>query len=107
MLQGVSLVADEGLGSDHSFQNEPIRGVPDSFTTGTPKLVNWACEAAEEAFWTYGYGSTEERAAFLEEVASQIDARGAEIIAMGMKEIRTVAGVCRSYQKRCVFGSSP
>ena len=54
MLKGVSLVVGEWLGSDHSFQNEPISGVPDSFAAGggTPELVNWACEAAEEAFWT-------------------------------------------------------
>ena len=86
MLKGVSLVAGEWLGSNHSFQNEPISGVPDSFASGTPELVKLACETAEEAFRTYGYSSAEERAVFLEEVASQIDARGAEITAMGMKE---------------------
>lgn len=86
MLKGVSLVAGEWLGSDQSFQNEPISGAPDNFAAGTPELVNRACEAAEEAFGTYGYSSADQRAAFLEEVASQIDARGAEITAMGMKE---------------------
>ncbi|WP_299724083.1 aldehyde dehydrogenase (NADP(+)) [uncultured Tateyamaria sp.] len=86
MLKGASLVAGEWLGSDQTFQNEPTNGAPDSFAAGTPELINRACDAAEEAFWTYGYSSADERAAFLQEAAAQIEARGADITAMGMKE---------------------
>lgn len=86
MFEGTSLVAGEWLGSEQTFQNEPKSGSPDSFAAGTPDLINRACEAAEEAFWSYGYSSIDQRAAFLEEVAAQIDARGADITAIGTRE---------------------
>lgn len=86
MFEGKSLVAGEWLGSEQTFQNEPKSGSPDSFAAGTPDLVNRACEAAEKAFWSYGYCSIDQRAAFLEEVAAQIDARGANITAIGTRE---------------------
>ncbi|MDA8747108.1 aldehyde dehydrogenase (NADP(+)) [Litoreibacter sp.] len=86
MLKGASLVAGEWLGSDQTFQNEPTNGAPDRFASGTPDMIDRACTAAEEAFWSYGYSSTDQRAAFLEAVATQIDAHGAEITAIGIKE---------------------
>jgi 2,5-dioxopentanoate dehydrogenase len=79
MLKGASLVAGEWLGSDQTFQNEPTSGAPDSFAAGTPGMIERACTAAEEAFWNYGYSTTGQRAAFLEAVATQIDARGVEM----------------------------
>lgn len=75
MLKGVSLVAGDWIGSDRTLCNEPIDRAPDSFAAGTPELINRACQAAEDVFWTYGYGSADERAALLNEVATQIDAR--------------------------------
>jgi NADP-dependent aldehyde dehydrogenase len=86
MFKGGSLVAGEWLGSEQTFQNEPKSGAPDSFSIGTPDMINRACEAAEQAFWSYGYSSADNRAAFLEEAAAQIDARGAEITAIGIRE---------------------
>ena len=86
MFKNVSLVAGKWLGSDQKFQNEPVSGLADSFAIGTVEMVNLACEAAEEAFWSYGYSTADERARFLEEVANQIDARGTEITKTGMKE---------------------
>ena len=86
MLKNISLVAGKWIASDQKFQNEPVSGVADSFAIGTIEMVNLACEAAEEAFWTFGYSTADERATFLEEVATQIDARGAEITKIGMKE---------------------
>ena len=86
MLKNVSLVAGKWLGSDQKYQNEPVSGLADSFAIGTVEMVNLACEAAEEAFWSYGYSTADERARFLEEVANQIDARGTEITKTGMKE---------------------
>lgn len=86
MLKSVSLVAGQWIGSNETFTNEPVTGAPDSFAQGTAEMVDQACAAAEEAFWSYGYSSAEDRAAFLEEVATEIDARGSEITAMGMKE---------------------
>ena len=42
--------------------------------------------AAEEAFWSYGYSSREERAAFLEAIADEIEARGDAITDIGSRE---------------------
>tara|TARA_B100000780_G_scaffold256977_1_gene206492 strand:+ start:9087 stop:10601 length:1515 start_codon:yes stop_codon:yes gene_type:complete len=86
MFKNVSLIAGKWLGSDQKYQNEPVSGLADSFAIGTVEMVNLACEAAEEAFWSYGYSTADERASFLEEVANQIDARGTEITKTGMKE---------------------
>ena len=86
MLKGEHLSAGEWVGGSETFTNEPVSGAADSFARGTVELVNRAVEAAEEAFWSYGYSSRASRAAFLREIAIEIDARGDEITAMGMKE---------------------
>lgn len=86
MLTSKHLIAGQWVGSDQTFTNEPVSGTPDSFAVGTPELVNQAVEAAEEAFWSYGYSSRASRAAFLRKIGQEIEARGAEITAMGMKE---------------------
>jgi len=86
MFKGISLIAGEWVGSDRTFHNEPVIGPPDEFAMGTIDMVETACKAAEEAFWSFGYSSAERRATFLQEVATQIDARGADITKIGMKE---------------------
>ncbi len=86
MVRSQSLVAGEWLASDEVLQNEPVTGTADRFSAGTPEMISKACEAAEEAFWSYGYSSRAERAAFLRAAASQIEALGDDISAMGMKE---------------------
>ncbi|WP_108887812.1 aldehyde dehydrogenase (NADP(+)), partial [Pseudoprimorskyibacter insulae] len=48
--------------------------------------VNRACEAAEEAFWSYGYSTRAERAAFLNAIADEIEARGDAITQIGTQE---------------------
>lgn len=86
MLTGKHLIAGEWVGSDQSFTNEPVTGEADSFAVGTPELVDRAVMAAEEAFWTFGYSSRAERASLLRTIAEEIDARGEEITAIGIKE---------------------
>ena len=86
MLNGNSLVAGEWLGSEARFENAPLDGPSDSFSKGTPELVNLACEKAEEAFWSYGYSTAATRADFLRVVAEEIDARGAAITEVGQRE---------------------
>ncbi len=86
MLQGKHLIAGQWVGGGATFTNMPVTGEADVFATGTPEHVNAAARAAEEAFWSYGYSSRAERAAFLRRIAEEIDARGAEITAMGVKE---------------------
>lgn len=86
MLKGTHLIAGNWVGAEQTFSNEPINGNPDNFAAGTPDLVDQACQAAEEAFWSYGYSTRAERATFLRAIADEIEARGAEITAMGCKE---------------------
>lgn len=86
MLKHMHLIAGQWIGSDDTFENEPVLGNADSFPIGTVELVNQAARAAEEAFWTYGYSSRATRAAFLRKIADEIEARGAEITAQGVKE---------------------
>jgi alpha-ketoglutaric semialdehyde dehydrogenase len=87
MIQkGTHLIAGQWVGGDATFTNEPVGGTPDRFATGTPELVDQACRAAEEAFWSYGYSTRAERATFLRAIADEIDARGDAITAMGCKE---------------------
>lgn len=86
MLKGQHLIAGEWVGSDQTFANMPVSGPADNFAVGTPELVNAAAKAAEEAFWSFGYSSRASRAKFLRSIASNIDARGDDITAMGVKE---------------------
>ena len=83
---GKNLVAGDRIESEHSFFSAPVRGVAQRFCAGSPDMVDRACQAAEEAFQTYGYSSRTDRAAFLRAIADEIDARGAEITDVGTAE---------------------
>ncbi|NVO29455.1 aldehyde dehydrogenase family protein, partial [Donghicola sp. C2-DW-16] len=83
---GKHLIAGEWVGSDKVFVSEPAHGTAFEYSVGTPELVDQACAAAEEAFWEFGYSSREERAAFLEAIAEEIDARGDLITEIGCSE---------------------
>ena len=50
-------------------------------------MVNRACEAAEDASWSYSYSNADQRAVFLEEIDSLIDYFGSAITANGSKEM--------------------
>ena len=86
MLHGKHYLAGQWVGASQTFANMPVDGAPDHFAAGTPALVDDAVQAAEEAFWSYSALSRQERAAFLRAIASQIEARGDAITAMGVKE---------------------
>ena len=83
---GKNLIAGKWEAGEATFQSEPAQGPAHAFSVGTPAFVDAACKAAEEAFWTYGYSSREDRAAFLNTIADKIDARGAEITQIGCEE---------------------
>ncbi|SFG92769.1 Aldehyde dehydrogenase family protein [Palleronia marisminoris] len=83
---GKHLVAGEWVASDRTFRSEPATGDAHDFSVGTPERVDRACEAAEDAFPTYANTSREERAAFLDAIADEIEARGDAITAIGTSE---------------------
>ena len=84
--KGKHLVAGEWLDGQGTFASTPAHGLSHDFAVGTVELVNRACEAAEEAFWTYGNSSRAERAAFLRAIADEIEARAEAITAIGSQE---------------------
>ncbi|KMK67114.1 aldehyde dehydrogenase (NADP(+)) [Puniceibacterium sp. IMCC21224] len=83
---GKHLIAGEWLASGQSFESEPANGPAHAFSVGSVDLVNQACEAAEDAFWTYGYTTRAERAAFLDAIADEIEARADAITEIGSQE---------------------
>ncbi len=86
MAQGNHLIAGAWRDGAARFSSSPASGAPASYAQGDADLVDAACQAAEEAFWSYSATSREQRAAFLEAIAEEIDARGAEITATGVAE---------------------
>lgn len=86
MPHGKQLVAGHWVASEDTFSSEPAAGTAHTFSIGTPEQVDAACQAAEEAFWTYGYSSSKERAQFLNAIADEIEARADAITEIGMAE---------------------
>ncbi|WP_112832905.1 aldehyde dehydrogenase (NADP(+)) [Ensifer sp.] len=84
--KGKHLVAGEWLDGQGTFASTPAHGPSHDFAVGTVELVNRACEAAEEAFLSYGYASRAERAAFLRAIADEIEARAEAITEIGSQE---------------------
>jgi 2,5-dioxopentanoate dehydrogenase len=83
---GKHLIAGEWVGSADVFQSAPASGQAYAFSVGTVDLVDRACDAAEQAFWTYGYTTRGERAAFLNAIADEIEARADAITEIGTSE---------------------
>ena len=83
---GKHLIAGEWISGRESFATVPVHGPAYNFSVGTPELVNQACSAAEEAFWSYGYITRKERAVFLNSIADEIEARAEAITEIGTQE---------------------
>ncbi len=83
---GKHLIAGEWVGGGATFTSEPAQGPAHDFSIGTVDLVDRAAQAAEQAFWTYGYATRQERAAFLDAIADEIEARAEAITEIGSQE---------------------
>lgn len=83
---GKHLIAGEWIGGEQTFMSTPAHGPAHSFAVGTVELVDRACQAAEQAFWSYAATTREERAAFLEAIAEEIEARAEAITEIGTQE---------------------
>lgn len=83
---GKHLIAGDWVKTDSSFKSSPANGPAHEFCSGHPDLVDQAAQAAEDAFWSYGYSSREDRAAFLEAIADEIEARADVITEIGAQE---------------------
>jgi 2,5-dioxopentanoate dehydrogenase len=83
---GKHLVSGAWLEGEGMFMSEPATGPAHAFQVGTVALIDQACRSAEDAFWSYGYSSRQQRAAFLEAIADEIEARAAAITEIGTRE---------------------
>lgn len=83
---GKHLIAGEWVAGSATFDSDPAHGAAHSFSVGTPQMIDDACVAAEDAFWSYGSSSREVRAAFLNAIADQIEARAKQITEIGTQE---------------------
>ena len=86
MLTGKHLIAGEWIGAAQTFQSSPAHGPARSFAAGTPGHADAACEAAEAAFPAFANTTRSARAGLLNRIATEIDARGAEITEIGTQE---------------------
>lgn len=89
---GRHLIAGEWVGGTTTFLSDPASGEARPYALGGAPEIDRAARAAEEAFRVYGWTSREERAAFLEAIADAIEARGADITAIGAAETGLPAG---------------
>jgi alpha-ketoglutaric semialdehyde dehydrogenase len=83
---GQHFIAGALVATEAQFSSAPAHGPAHAFSVGTPALVDEACRAAEEAFWSFGYSSREDRAVFLEAIADEIEARADAITEIGSQE---------------------
>jgi NADP-dependent aldehyde dehydrogenase len=83
---GKHLIAGEWVVGESFFESDPASGSAHSFSVGTPAHVESACQAAEEAFTSFGYSSRSERAEFLNTIADEIEARAEIITQIGSEE---------------------
>ncbi|TNJ47782.1 aldehyde dehydrogenase (NADP(+)) [Phaeobacter sp. B1627] len=83
---GNHLIAGEWIASAERFTSDPVTGAGIDVAAGGATEVDQAVRAAEAAFAAYGWTTREERAGFLEAIADEIEARGADITRLGMAE---------------------
>lgn len=86
MLSGKHLIAGEWVGGGETFTSAPASGEGQIFASGGAAEVERAVAAAEAAFWSYSALTRAERAAFLNRIADEIEARGADLTAIGTAE---------------------
>ena len=83
---GKHLIAGEWVAGTSTFASTPAHGPAHDYSVGTPELVDRAVQAAEDAFDAYAATSRGARADFLDAIAEEIEARGAEITEIGTQE---------------------
>jgi len=84
---GKNLVGGSWKSSARTFVSSPVDGgKAHHYSSATVESVDAAAQAAEEAFWSFGYSARETRANFLERIADEIENRGEEITDIGCQE---------------------
>lgn len=84
--RGRHLIAGDWVKGEGTFSSRPASGPSHRFSKGTAELVDRACRAAEEAFADFADATRGDRAAFLNAIADEIEARADAITEIGMQE---------------------
>lgn len=85
-MRGQHLIAGTWVSGPERFCNTPVSGAPDSVCIGLPEHVDQAVAAAEAAFDGFAALRREQRATFLRAIADEIEARGAALTEIAMRE---------------------
>ncbi|MEP1765606.1 MAG: aldehyde dehydrogenase (NADP(+)) [Sulfitobacter sp.] len=85
-LTGKHLIGGAWIAASEQFSSDPAHGQAREFSAGTVALVDQAAQAAEDAFWSYSVTTTAERAAFLNAIADEIEARVDALAEVGPQE---------------------
>jgi alpha-ketoglutaric semialdehyde dehydrogenase len=83
---GRHLIAGAWMAGEGTFRSSPWTGEGRDYAVGSPALVDEAARAAEAAFADFAALGREARAAFLERIATEIEARGEAITEVGHLE---------------------
>ncbi|MEC8081864.1 MAG: aldehyde dehydrogenase (NADP(+)) [Pseudomonadota bacterium] len=83
---GKHLIAGQWVSSAQQFNSSPAHGDAFSFSVGSVDLVDQAVQAAESAFYEFSATSRAERAAFLNTIAEEIEARAEVVTEIGTSE---------------------
>ncbi|TDR14114.1 aldehyde dehydrogenase (NADP(+)) [Marinomonas communis] len=83
---GKHLIAGQWVSSAQQFSSSPAHGDDFSFSVGSVDLVDQAVQAAESAFYKFSATSRAERAAFLNTIAEEIEARAEAVTEIGTSE---------------------
>ena len=83
---GQHLISGQWVAGKNTFKSSPTSGPSFEFSVAGVEEINAAVQAAEDAFWSYGYVSCEKRAAFLNTIADEIEVRAAVITQIGCVE---------------------
>lgn len=85
-LTGGHLIAGAWVQTAERFTSDPAHGAGHPFCVAGPAQVDAAARAAEDAFASFAAMSRAARADFLDTIATEIDARGDAITAIGSTE---------------------
>ncbi|MFG1375024.1 aldehyde dehydrogenase (NADP(+)) [Xanthobacter oligotrophicus] len=83
---GGHLIAGAWVAGGPTFESAPVSGTPCRFFSATEVEVDAAARAAEDAFASFGWSTRKTRADFLDAIAAEMEARGAEIAAIAQEE---------------------
>jgi 2,5-dioxopentanoate dehydrogenase len=81
-MTGHHLIAGAWVAGETTY----LSGTGAAYAVGTPAHIDAAVQAAEAAFVSYSAKSRADRAAFLETIAAEIEARGPQITEIGVAE---------------------